>query len=123
MDTASSTAHHPGNTATPQLRPAEDGRALALFGVIAGIGLGLFVTIFWAIGALLVFTNNGGIITELDLKGLWLVLFYAYPVVLVVFSGIAIALFAARRELEAVAAAMTPVGLVVLYYLALLFVH
>lgn len=111
------------STNTPQLRPAEDGRALALFGIIAGIGLGFMVLIFWAMAAMLVFTDNGGLVTDLNLQGLWLVLFYGYPVVLVVFSGIAVALFATRHELESVAVSMMPVGLVVLYYLALLYLH
>lgn len=111
------------STNTAQLRPAEDGRALALFGIIAGIGLGFMVLIFWAMAAMLVFTNNGGMVTDLNLRGLWLVLFYAYPVVLVVFAGISVALFAMKRELESVAVAMMPVGFVVLYYLALLFLH
>lgn len=111
------------STNMPQLKPADDGRALALFGVIAGIGLGFMVAIFWAMAAVLVFTNNGGLVTQLNLQGIWLVLFYSFPVVLVVFSGISIALFALRRELESVAVSMMPVGLVVLYYLALIYLH
>lgn len=110
-------------TTTPELRPAEDGRALALFGIIAGIGGGALVTIFWAMAAMLVWTGNGGLITELNLQGAWLWLFYAYPIVLLVFSVISIGLFAARRELEAVGAAATPIGLVVVYYLALNLFH
>ncbi len=105
---------------TPELRPAEDGRALALFGVIAGIGGGVLVTVFWAMAALLVFTNNGGFITELALQGVWLWAFYSYPIVLLLFSLISVGLFVARRELEAVAAAGVPIALVVLYYFALI---
>ena len=111
------------STNTPQLKPADDGRALALFGIIAGIGLGFMLLIFWAMAAVLVITNNGGMITDLNLQGIWLVLFYSFPIVLVVFSGISVALFAARRHLESVAVSMLPTGFFVLYYFALIYLH
>ncbi len=104
---------------TPVTTEPNNARVLSVYGMILGIGGSLFVVLFWAIGAALLITDNGGQINELALRGAWLWLFYAYPFVALIFSAVSVGLYMLRRNLEAVGASMTPLGLVVLYFLAL----
>lgn len=97
----------------------DNARVLSVYGIILGIGGSLFVMLFWAMAAVLVITNNGGLITELNLQGAWLWSFYAYPFVALLASAAAVFLYMARRHLEAVGTSFAPIGLLVLYFLAL----
>ncbi len=108
-------------TASVDPRPVEPNseRVMAVYGILAGVGGSLFIALFWTIGAVLLITNNGGLLTQLDLRGAWLWLFYAYPFVTLLCAALAALLYMFRRHLEAAGIAAAPIGLVVLYFLAL----
>ena len=94
-------------------------RTMALYGVVfAGIGA-LGILFFWTIGAVLLFTGNGGFINDLNLNPTERTLFLSYPVVAVLSLAIGGGLFLARRDREAVAIAGLPLVAAVVYYLAL----
>lgn len=94
----------------------EGARILGFYGVLLANLASFGVLFFWIIGAMHLLTGNGGLMNELGLDGLALVLFWAYPLV-VVLSLAAWLLYFARLDLPALAVAGSPVGLVVLYYL------
>lgn len=93
-------------------------RTLALYGLIFAIAGALFVLLFWAIGAINLQTG-AGLISQLELSGLWLTAFYAYP--FVTFVGVVGGLiaFLANRNEAALGLAGLPVAGVTLYYLGL----
>ena len=105
--------------ATTNGEAVDNERVLALFGVIlAGIG-SLGILFFWSMGAIGLLTNDGGQILDLRLAGIWLTLFWALPVVVLVSIAGAIGLFALRRHKEAVGLAGLPIIATIAYYLAL----
>lgn len=95
-------------------------RVLGLLGVLLTQVAGLGLLVFWAMGAVLLLTNNGGQLTELGLSGLARTFYLLYPVFLVVFSALGWLLFWLRRDLLANMAMAAPVGLMVLFYLYLI---
>lgn len=95
-------------------------RVLGLLGVLLTQVAGLGLLVFWAMGAVLLLTNNGGQITELELTGLERAFYLLYPVFLVVFSALGWLLFWVRRDLLANLTMAAPVGLMVLFYLYLI---
>lgn len=98
-------------------------RLLGVYGMIFGF-LGTFmIAIFWAMGAVLKVTHNGGTIVQLQLAGLWNTLFWAFPLVAAGSVALALGLFAMKRPKEAAGMAALPSVLVVLYYLALVQLH
>ncbi|QRN81132.1 MAG: hypothetical protein JK586_06575 [Nocardiopsis sp. BM-2018] len=98
-------------------------RSPTVFGwVFALLGSG-GVLLFWAMGAVLLHTGNGGTIVQLELEGLWRAAFLSYPFVLIGFVLIGGALVALKRDLESIGAVGTPAALAVLYYLALLYLR
>ncbi len=96
-------------------------RVLALFSSLALQVAGLGVLVFWVMGALFLLTGNGGQIVDIYLTGFWRNLYFLYPVALVVFSLAGWFLFYLKRDLLAILTFSAPVGLVVLYYLILIF--
>lgn len=105
-----------GNGAEEQV----DNKAmLGVIGFALGGVLSLGIGLFWAIGAIGMLGGNAGTIVGLGLEGTWRWLYLAYPVVVLVCLGAGMALFALKRPLEAAAVATVPVGLVIVYYLAL----
>jgi len=94
-------------------------RVLGVYGIILGALPGALVLIFWTMGAVHLLTGNGGLINELQLTGAWRVLFFSYPVVLLVAVLAALGAFALKRYKEAAGIALLPVAGVILYYLAL----
>ena len=105
--------------ATTNGEAVDNERVLSLFGVIlAGIG-SLGILFFWSMGAIGLLTNDGGQILDLRLTGIWLTLFWALPVVVLVSIAGAIGLFALRRHKEAVGLAGLPIIATIAYYFAL----
>ena len=96
-------------------------RVLSLFSSLALQVAGLGVLVFWAMGAILLVTGNGGQIINIYVTGFWRALYFFYPVALVVFSLAGWLLFYLRRDLLAILTLSAPVGLVVLYYFILIF--
>jgi len=89
----------------------------ALLLQVAGLG----VLVFWAMGAVLLITGNGGQINDVYLASIGRTFYFLYPVALVVFSVVGWLFFWLRRDLLAMLTLSAPVGLVVLYYLVLIF--
>lgn len=91
-------------------------RVLSFFGVLLG-NLGSFgILFFWLTGAIQLLSGNGGQILLLGLEGVGLVLFWAFPLVVLI-SLAAWVLYLGRLDLPAVGLAGAPVALVVAYYL------
>ncbi len=100
-----------------------DDRSPTVFGwVFALLGSG-GVLLFWAMGAIDLLTGNGGLILQLQLEGIWRLLFLAYPAAFVVFLLLGGALVALGRDLESIGVAAAPAALAVLYYLALIYLR
>lgn len=94
-------------------------RTLSLYGFLFGaIGAG-GILFFWVIAALLDATNNGGLIVQLGLDGLWRTAFLSYPIVAIVALFAGSALWLLKRDREAVAVAGAPIALAAGYYLLL----
>ena len=94
----------------------EGNRILSFFGILFS-NVGSFgIMFFWLIGAIHLWTGNGGQINLIALDGLPLLLFWAFPLVVIV-SLAAWLLYLARLDLPALALAAAPIGLAVLYYL------
>lgn len=111
-----STATHSVANSEPKV---DNERLLGLFGMIFGV-LGTFgVGLFWSMGMNILRTNEGGIVAELQLKGLWNTLFWAYPFVAIGAVVLALGAFAIGRVKEAAGISFLPVVGVVLYYFAL----
>jgi hypothetical protein len=85
-----------------------------LFALLGGGG----ILYFWAMGAVLLFTGNGGQVQMLHLEPLWRTLFWVYPIVFVVSVIVGGALVALRRDLLSVGVAGAPVVFALLYYFA-----
>ena len=98
-------------------------RTMALYGVIfAGIGA-LGILFFWAIGAVLLLTGNGGTINDMGLGQLGRTLYLIYPVVAVVSLAAGTVLFLVRREMMAVGVTSLPIAGAVLFTFALVFLR
>lgn len=94
-------------------------RTLSLYGfAFAALGTGA-ILFFWTIAAILDATNNGGLIVQLQLEGLWRTAFLSYPIVAIVAMLAGAALWFLRRDREAVGVAGLPVVLTTAYYLLL----
>jgi len=94
-------------------------RVLGVYGLIFGTLATFGVLFFWAIGARLLLTQNGGLINELGLTGAWRWSFMAYPFVALLSLVVAVALTMFGRVKEGVGMSfLGPTG-VVLYFLAL----
>lgn len=98
-------------------------RLLGALGMAVGFLGSFMIAIFWAMGAVLKLTHNGGTIVQLHLTGIWNTLFWAFPVVAAGSVVIALGLFLLKRFKEAAGIAALPTVLVVLYYLALVQLH
>jgi hypothetical protein len=94
-------------------------RTLSLFGfAFASIGVGA-ILYFWVMAAILDATNNGGLIVQMNLEGLWRTAFLSYPIVAIVALIVGAILWFAGRDKEAVGIAGLPIALTVGYYLLL----
>ena len=94
-------------------------RTLSLYGLLFGaIGAG-GILFFWVIAAILDATNNGGLIVQLGLEGLWRTAFLSYPIVAIVALLGGQALWFLKRDREAVAITGAPVALTAGFYLLL----
>ena len=96
-------------------------RVFALFNVLALQIAGLGVLLFWSIGAVFFITGQGGQFNHMEFSNIGRTLFFLYPVALAIFSLLGWFLFYIRRDLLAIMMLSAPVGLVVLYYLAVVF--
>lgn len=100
--------------------PAVDNeRMLGVYGMIFGFLGSFMIAIFWSMGAVLKATHNGGTIVQLDLQGIWNVLFWSYPFVAAGSVLLALGAFAMGRAKEAAGIALLPAGAVTLFYIAL----
>lgn len=105
----------------PADEPAVDNeRVLGVYGMIFGFLASFMIAIFWSMGAVLKITHNGGTIVQLDLQGIWNVLFWSYPFVAAGSVLLALGAFAMGRAKEAAGIAFLPAGAVTLFYLALI---
>lgn len=96
-------------------------RVFTLFNALALQIAGLGVLLFWTMGAIFLITGSGGQINHMAFSSLGRTLFFLYPVALAIFSLLGWFLFYIRRDLLAVMTLSAPVGLVVLYYLFVVF--
>lgn len=94
-------------------------RVLGVYGIVLGALPAMGILVFWSMGAIQLFTGNGGLINELQLTGAWRFLYLAYPVVLLLALLAALGAFALKRYKEAAGLAMLPVLGVLVYYFAL----
>ncbi len=100
-----------------------DDRSPTLFGwVFALLGSG-GVLLFWVMGAIGLLTGNGGFILQLQLEGIWRLLFLAYPAAFLVALLLGGALVALKRDLESIGVVAAPAGLALLYYVALIYLR
>lgn len=90
----------------------------AMLGLGAGLAGAMAVLFFWIIAALS-YGNGMGLIAQLELSGLWLTGFWAYPFVVFAAAAAALIAFFAKAHQAAVALAGLPVVGVVGYYIAL----
>jgi len=97
----------------------ENGPLLATYGLVLGLLAVCGVGLFWAMGAVLLLSGNGGQINDLRLTGLWRTLYFAYPIVALAGIGAALLAFKVGRYLEAGALVLLGPAAAVLYYLAL----
>ncbi len=95
-------------------------RVLSLLGVLLLQVAGLGFLLFWAMGAVLLITGNGGQINELNLSGLGRIYYFLYPVFLLVFSIAGWLFFWLRRDLLANLSLSAPLGLMALLYFILI---
>ncbi len=93
-------------------------RTTAMLGLGAGLAGAMFVLFFWIIAAIS-YGRGMGFISQLELSGLWMTGFWAYPFVLFAATAAALIAFFAKAHQAAVALAGLPVAGVVLYYVAL----
>jgi hypothetical protein len=92
-------------------------RVLTLFGMFALQIAGLGIALFWAIGAILLITKNGGQIFDvLNTPGPRNA-FFIYPVILIIGSIVGWLAFWRKADLLALAAMAAPTGYMVLLYL------
>lgn len=97
-------------------------RILSFYGLLFA-NLGSFgILFFWLMGAIHLWSGNGGQINTLGLSGLALTGFWVYPIVVIV-SLAAWLLYLARLDLPALGLAAAPIGLAVLYYLWLVLIR
>lgn len=94
----------------------EGNRVLSFYGILLS-NVGAFgILFFWLTGAIHLWSGNGGLINVLGLAGLPLLLFWLFPVV-VLLSLAGWLLYLARQDLLALGLAAAPIGLAALYYL------
>lgn len=104
---------------TPTSNGVDNERVLGVYGLIFGALATLGILYFWIMGAVLLLSGNGGLLTELGITGTWRWLFMAYPFVALLSLVLGVALFMFGRIKEGVGMTfLAPTG-VVLYYLAL----
>jgi hypothetical protein len=94
-------------------------RILSLFSALLLQLLGLGLLLFWAMGAVMLVTQDGGQPAFLTLAGLERTFYWLYPVFLLVFSAVGWLLFWGRRDLLANATLSAPLGLMAAFYLYL----
>lgn len=94
----------------------DEGQALGFFGIALANLLTFGILYFWIMGAVLLVTQNGGLIVELGLTGTLRTLYFAYPVIALL-SLTCWLFYLARREIAALLVAGTPIALATLYYL------
>ena len=94
-------------------------RVLTLFSALLLQLVGLGVLFFWVMGLILLFTGNGGQINDLNLSGLPLIVYYAYPALLGLFSVIGWFAFWRKLDFVALGALSAAPGLLLLLYIGL----
>lgn len=94
-------------------------RLLGALGLAGGFLATFMIGIFWAMGAVLKSTSNGGTVVQLDLQGVWNTLFWAYPWVALASVVLGVGAYALGRPKEAAGVALIPAIAVVVYYIAL----
>ena len=114
-------------TANPHAIDAEHDFPNDRSGTLLGAGAGLLgsgaILFFWIMGAIGLFTQTGGTISQLGLDGYWRLAFLAYPLVFVAALVAGAALVALKRDLEAVGVFGLPVVAAVAYFVALIHVR
>ena len=91
-------------------------RVLSTFGMIALQIVALGIVFFWAMGAILLATGNGGQINDINLTSFWRTIFWAYPILVIFISPIAWLSFFRKADLLAQAMLTLPIGLLGLLY-------
>lgn len=100
-----------------ELKNLPGDRVFSLFNLLLLQIAGLGVALFWAFGLFLLLGQVGGGQIHYSLIGTDRILFYMYPVALIIFSIAGWLAFIRRNDLFALAMMSAPVGLVVLFYL------
>ena len=91
---------------------------LALYGLILALAGGMFVLIFWTMGAINLFVGQG-LIWQAELSGVSRTLYFVYPFLLIAAALGSILLYIGKQEAPAVGLAGLPIVGVVVYYLVL----
>jgi hypothetical protein len=94
----------------------EANRVLSFYGILLANAGSFGILFFWLLGAIHLWTGNGGQINLVGLEGLALVAFWVFPLLVVLSLG-GWLLYLARLDLPALGLAGAPIGLAVLYYL------
>ena len=103
--------------AVPNDMPGD--RVLALFSALLVQLVGLGVLFFWVMGLILLFSGNGGQINDIGLNGFPLMVYYAYPVLLGIFSLVGWLAFYRKLDIVALGALSVAPGVLLLLYLGL----
>lgn len=102
----------------------DNARALGVFGILGGVVASGGLLLFWAMAMRLLFSGNeGGMILDLNLQGLWRTLAIGYPVIAGVGIIGALIAFSLGKYKEAAGTAMLGPIFVLCFYLALQFFH
>jgi hypothetical protein len=97
---------------------ARNDRVLVVYGMLASHLASFGVLYFWVMGAVLLFTGNGGQILDMELGDTERLLYLAYPAVVLI-SLAAWGFYALKRDLVALGLASLPVVLAVAYFIYL----
>lgn len=96
-------------------------RVLSTLGAIVLQLAGLGLLLFWAMGAVLLITGNGGQIVELNWGSDMRALYFSYPLILAACSIAGWILYLRQKDLLALATLSVPSGLATTVYLTMIY--
>lgn len=91
-------------------------RVLSTFSMILMQVVGLGVLFFWVMGAIMLFTGNGGQINDINLTPFWRNIYFAFPFLLILLSPIAWLAYFRQADILANTILVAPVGILGIMY-------